>query len=125
MKLKSLLHLALALALFAAAAMAADIDGAWTSSMQGPNGQSIEIKMNFKAEGGKLSGTIASPMGDTAITDGKVDGSTVSFKIKRERNGNSMVMTYKGTLEGDELKLTSSMEGSGRPPRELVAKRVK
>ena len=125
MKLKSLLNLGLMLAVFAAAAMAADIDGAWTSSMQGPNGQSIELKMNFKADGEKLTGSMASPMGEIAIADGKVDGAKISFKIKRERNGNSMVMTYKGTLAGDELKLTSTMEGSDRPPREFVAKRVK
>jgi hypothetical protein len=125
MKLKSLLNLGLMLAVFAVAAMAADIDGAWTSSMQGPNGQSIELKMNFKADGEKLTGSMASPMGETAIADGKIDGAAISFKIKRERNGNSMVMTYKGTLAGDELKLTSTMEGSDRPPREFVAKRVK
>jgi hypothetical protein len=124
---KWLVGLLLILAVGAASAMAADVDGAWTASAAGPNGQTFEMKFNFKADGEKLTGTMSGPMGAGAaeIQDGTVQGDSISFKVKREFQGNAMVLIYKGKVAGDEIKFTSQREGSDRPPREMTAKRAK
>jgi hypothetical protein len=36
-----------------------------------------------------------------------------------------MKMTYKGKVEGDEIKFTRQREGSDRPAQEFTAKRAK
>ena len=47
------------------------------------------------------------------ISDGKVDGNTITFKVVREFNGNQMVTSYKGTLQGDTLNLDITRPGRG------------
>lgn len=113
------------LGMIAAASFAADIDGKWKGSAPGRGGQTMEVNMDFKSDGTKLTGSMSNQMGSTDITDGKVDGANVEFKVKREFNGNSFVMNYKGKVEGDNLKLAITVEGREMPARELTAKRVK
>ena len=50
-------------------------------------------------------------MGDTDISNGKVDGDTVSFDVVREFNGNSMTLHYTGKVAGDEIHFTVAREG--------------
>lgn len=79
--------------------------------------------LKLKADGEKLTGTIAQPMGGrggaaaaapapTEISDGKIKGDEISFSVKREFNGNAMVMKYNGKVEGD--KITGKIEMPGR-----------
>ena len=63
-------------------------------------------------------------MGETAITEGKINGNEISFVVVRNFRGEERKMEYKGTLSGDELKLSVTF-GPNMPPREMVAKRVK
>ena len=49
----------------------------------------------------------------------------MSFKIKREFNGNAFVMNYAGMVAGDELKLKMTVEGRDMPAREMTLKRAK
>ena len=114
----------LSLVALAALALAAGVDGTWKASVPGRDGNTMEMVMKLKAEGEKVTVTVGGPMGDTDITDGKLAGDTVTFKVKREFNGNSMIMNYEGKLAGDEIKFKSTREGSDRPPREFVAKRA-
>jgi hypothetical protein len=112
--------------LAAAAIWAADVTGKWTAEMQGRNG-SMTVNMNLKADGDKLTGTISGRNGDTDITDGKIDGDNISFKVVREFNGNKMTSLYKGKVEGDTIHFSMTMEGGnmgGGHPREFDAKRA-
>ena len=53
-----------------------------------------------------------------------MDGNNISFTVKVEFNGNTMVSKYEGTLSGDELKLKVTREGpNGQTTTELTAKR--
>ena len=113
------------LGLSAAALFAADVDGKWKGSAPGRGGRTTELTMDLKADGNKLTGTMTNQMGSTEISDGKADGNKVEFKVKREFNGNAIVMSYKGTVEGDDLKLAITVEGRDMPAREFTAKRVK
>ena len=99
--------------LAAAALWAADVTGKWTAEMQGRNGNTMTITMNLKADGEKLSGTVSGRNGDTDITEGKVDGDNISFKVVREFNGNQMTSVYKGKVDGDTIHFSMTMEGGG------------
>jgi len=54
-----------------------------------------------------------------------VDGNNVSFTVKREFNGNAIVIKYEGTVSGDEMKLKISRTGQDGTPmvNDVVAKR--
>jgi hypothetical protein len=112
------------LVLAAGMALAADITGAWKASVPGRDGNTMEMTFNLKADGSNLTGNVASQMGETPITSGKISGDTITFKIKREFNGNEFIMNYEGKVSGNEIKFKSTREGSDRPPREFTAKKV-
>lgn len=111
--------------------MAADASGKWVFQQEGRNG-SVEVTLNLTVDGGALSGTLTRPGRDgnameTPISDGKVDGNNISFSVKRESpNGNTFVTTYKGTLDGDNLKIEITMPGRDGNSRtsKVVAKRA-
>src|SRR5215831_13827477 len=106
-------------------AWAADVNGKWTAQVPGRGGQTRETTFTFKAEGEKLTGTVSGMQGDNPISDGKISGDDISFTLALSFNGNDIKMNYKGTVAGDEIKFTRTVEGGGqtRPPQEFTAKR--
>jgi len=116
------LRLALLSCLLAAAAFAADVSGKWTAEMQGRDGQTMTSTFNLKADGATLTGTVSGRMGETPITNGKIDGDTISFDVVREYNGNSFTLHYTGTLSTDTIKF--KVDGGRGPAREITAKRA-
>ena len=100
--------------LFAAAALsvfAADPTGKWAASMPGRNGETMSTTFNLKADGDKLTGSVVGARGETDISDGKVNGDTVTFSVVREFNANSIKMNYTGVMEGDTIHFTMTREG--------------
>ncbi len=92
-------------------ALAADIDGKWTGSVSGPNGD-IPVAFTFKAEAEKLTGSMMGFDGtEMPIDNGKIDGNTVTFGVTLNFNGNSFSLAYKGVLSGEELKMASDFNG--------------
>ena len=119
------LRLAMLLCALAAMVFAADVTGKWTFEQQGRQGNTTTVTMNLKADGSNLTGTVSGGRGgDVQISDGKVDGSNVSFNVVREFQGNSFTTKYSGTVSGDELKLKIEIVGRDMPAREVTAKRV-
>ena len=113
------------MAVFALAAAAADIAGTWKATAEGPNG-SLERTFVFKVDGNKLTGETTSAMlGKSTITDGKIEGDSVSFSITANFNGDEMKIDYKGKIAGDEIRLTSSSAALGGQSIEWLAKREK
>lgn len=120
------LRITLLTALLAVGAFAADVTGKWSAEVPGRGGQARTQNMEFKADGATLTGSMEGMNGNsTPITDGKIDGDTVTFKVVREMNGNTMKSVYVGTVAGDEIKFKMTMEGREGPPREFTAKRAK
>src|SRR5262249_37423780 len=101
-------------ALSSVVTFAAAIDGKWTAETQRRNGPETQTLM-LKADGMKLTGSLDGGRGGaTDISEGKIDGMNVSFKIERAgRDGAKQVTTYTGTLMGDDLMLTPMREGGG------------
>ena len=135
---KKLIFVFTILLVVAFVAMAADITGKWVAEQPGRNGgPARQITFDLKADGATLTGTMTGGMGGgprrggvaavpraLAISDGTIDGNNISFTVKVEFNGNTMVSKYEGTLSGDELKLKVNREGRNGPTTsELTAKR--
>ncbi len=93
--------------------MAADIDGSWTASAEGPNGQ-VTREFHFKSEGSKLTGkTVSSFAGESVIENGKIDGDKVSFTIKMKLQDNEMTVNYTGTVKSaTELRMAAEFVGA-------------
>jgi hypothetical protein len=113
------------------AAMAADVTGKWVYEQAGRGGGNpTQVTLNLKASGSTLTGTVVRPGrgGDpmeSQITEGKIDGNNISFKITMQMGGNSMTTEYSGTVSGNEMKLKVSRPGRDGSPMvtEATAKR--
>jgi enterochelin esterase-like enzyme len=76
-----------------------------------------EIKVEFKVEGSKFSGTLENSQmpGAVEFKDGKIEGNKISFSYVRQMNGQDMPISWTGTLSGDDLKLKREVAGGGMP----------
>ena len=116
--MRKLIYSSLLLVLTSVLALAADIDGKWTAE----GGRGGTQTLTLKADGARVTGTISTQMGELPLTEGKIDGTKVSFNMTAEFNGNSFSQKFNGTLAGDEPQMT--VEG-GRGTRNVTFKRAK
>ncbi len=119
---RTAINLLLLTALFLGSAFAADIDGKWTATYDTQNGP-ITTTWELKAEGNKLTGKANSSFGARDVAEGKIDGKEVSWVENIDAGGTAIKVVCKGTLNGDELKLSRTVGEFGTT--ETVAKRVK
>jgi len=118
------MRIILFLLMAASAVFAADVTGKWVAQVPGRGGETREATFTFKADGNRLTGSVSSPRGEMPISDGKVDGDTISFNQVMEFNGNEVKLMFKGKVSGDEIKFTRQREGGDRV-QEFTAKRAK
>ena len=118
---KYLVSLMALLALTGLVLLAADIDGTWTAETQGKNGPQTQT-LTLMSKGTALTGKLdnGGKGGPADISDGKVEGNNVSFKIVRDFGGKQVSQEFKGTLAGGELK--GQMSG-GRGPVDMTFKK--
>jgi opacity protein-like surface antigen len=112
---KKLLLIVVVLLAATTAAIAADgIAGKWVMEQAGRGGgmPGMTVTYEFKVEGSKLTGTVKFPgFGDmeapppAPISNGKIEGNTISFDVTREMMGNSFTQKYEGVLNGDQLTI--------------------
>ena len=118
MKVYALLVLVL---LWAAPAMAADVDGKWSGSLATPNGD-VTVGFDFKADGATLTGSTTGPDGaQVAIKNGKIDGNKISFIVTIDFGGMMFDVSYTGVVAPTEIKMTIDFAGM---PFEFTAKKV-
>ena len=102
----------------ARALRAAGVDGKWEATVESPMGP-MTLTFDLKADGEMLSGTIANEMmGESEIRDGKIADGKVSFVQVMQRGDREMKFKYEGTVAGDAMELTRSMDrpAGGRGP---------
>lgn len=122
MFLRALVLLTLSLAV----AWAADVSGQWKAEYTSPDGQTRQSTFTFKVDGEKLTGTVASAMGESQISEGKVSGDEIAFTVVRDFGGNEVKFRYKGKVAGDEIKLAVTANFGGEERTfEMTAKRQK
>jgi enterochelin esterase-like enzyme len=120
--MKALLAL-LVLAVAQLTALAADITGTWKAEFDTQIGVQ-KYTFTFKQEGTALTGKTNSEIGEgkseSKLTDGKVEGDTVSFVELLNFQGNELRITYQGKVAGKEIKFTRQVGDVAT--EELVAK---
>ncbi|MGB8261572.1 MAG: hypothetical protein WCE75_14520 [Terracidiphilus sp.] len=106
----------------AAGARAADFNGKWTAEFNTQIGVQ-KYTYEFKVDGNTLTGKAINERGETPITEGKIDGDTISFTENLNFNGMELKIVYTGKIAGDEIKFTRKVGDFAT--EELTAKRVK
>lgn len=111
MKLRPLSLLALLIASVLPAA-AADLIGKWTAEFDSQIGIQ-KYTYEFKLDGGTLTGQATFDhsfgKGTVQLRAIKLDGGKVSFNEPFSMEGNEIIISYSGTLTGDEMKLTRNV----------------
>lgn len=121
MKIRALAPVLMILML-AGPALAADVDGTWTGSLDTPNG-AVAVSFTFKADGNTLTGSTRGMDGtDVPIKNGKIDGDKIAFAIDLNFGGNAFTLNYTGVVSSDQIKMTADFMGM---PFEFVLKRAK
>ena len=70
------------------------------------------LTLTLKADSGKLTGTVGGGRGGPiAIDEGTISGSDLKFKTKQQGRGGEMILTWTGTLKGDEIAFSRMPEG--------------
>ena len=65
------------------------------------------------------------PPPPSEITNGKIDGDHITFEVKREFNGNTMVQKFDGTVKGDQINFMITRDTQNGPQtNEVVAKKA-
>ena len=114
------------LLMLAGSALAADepakVAGTWEMSSEGPNGP-MTSTLTIQQDGSTIKGTLSGRRGDAPL-EGTITGNKLSFKVKRQtQNGDTMVMEYNATVDGDSMKGKVHSERFG--DRDFTAKRTK
>ena len=112
----------LACAIAASAAWAQDLTGKWTATAVGNN---VAVTLDLKVAGNVVTGAILNPQsGPAEIREGKVDGNRISFHVVRTTNDTTRKVLWEGTIEGEEIHFTRSVEGATEPGMQVIAKRA-
>src|SRR5205085_1170503 len=106
-------------------AQAADVNGTWTWTTPARGNQPERASvLKLKTEGDKITGTINGRDQDIKITDAKLTGDELTFKVSRERNGNTFTQKYTGKVSGDTIKGKMTFDRNGEEQsRDWEAKR--
>ena len=103
-------------------ALAADVDGTWAGTVSTPGGD-FPVVFKFQSDGPKLTGATQGFDGsDVPIADGKIAGNTITFNVTLDFGGMPLMLSYKGIVSADEIKMTVDAVGM---PFEFVMKKQK
>jgi imidazolonepropionase-like amidohydrolase len=88
---------------------AGNMSGTWritVTTAQGTQDSTATISMS---PDGTLTGTLASQMGTSPISDGRLSGNRFSFTIHLSMGGQTMSVSFNGTLEGNNIRGTATV----------------
>jgi hypothetical protein len=93
------------------AAAKVDVTGVWDMTVETPNG-AIENVGTLKQEGEKLTGTLASQMGEIAL-EGTVVGTEIKWVLNIDMGGQQVSIAFAGKVEGETMAGIFEMGGMG------------
>jgi hypothetical protein len=92
----------------------ANVDGSWNTITKSPMGDQ-QATLTVKSDGGTFTGSYSGAMGSTEITDGKVDGDKLSWKVAIVVPM-PMTLDCEATVEGDTISGTVGAGAFGSFP---------
>lgn len=92
----------------------ANVDGAWNCTVSSPMGPQVSV-LTIKSDGDTFIGTNSGPLGSIDVTDGKIDGDTVTFRMSL-KVPMPMDLDGKATIDGDMLTGTVTAGAFGAWP---------
>lgn len=93
------------------AATIADLSGKWIGTVRTPDGNDIQLHYVFKVDGDKLTGTGQGDGDPDPITDGKISGDDITFKVANAE-GKVFPHTGKYYAEGDSIGMDIEVDGA-------------
>jgi len=84
-----------------------NINGKWTTTLKPGDGSEVTVAYTFKTTGDKFTGNLAFPSGNFAITDGKITGDSINFKVDLYGKG----IPNSGKVYADSIGLDILMNG--------------
>jgi hypothetical protein len=96
---------------------AADVDGTYKGSVDTPNGP-LELTFVFKTDGERLTGSVASAMGEVPLENGTAKGDVLTFDV----NVQGMSITHEAKQAGDQVTIKATGDWG---TTEYVVTRVK
>jgi len=98
------------MAVLALTVWAVDVTGTWEMSSPGRGGEMMTRDITIVQEGNKITVTMPGRQGrDPIVSEGKIEGNAIEWKVVRQGPQGEMVMEYKGTVDGDTMKGTFAM----------------
>lgn len=86
------------------------VAGEWDATFNTPGGPQ-PLKLIFKVDGEKLTGTAKRSRGDVALT-GTIKGDDITFAYTIDYNGNPVTLTFSGKVKGDAMSGSVSFNDS-------------
>ncbi|MBA3949610.1 MAG: hypothetical protein H0X44_06645 [Acidobacteria bacterium] len=105
----------------AAKADTTKVDGKWAMNVQTPQG-AMDVALELKSEGKKITGTITSPQGDAPLEGEFADGK-IAFAISLESPEGAMAIGFAGAMKDDGTMAGTLTGPFGEAP--WTASRVK
>jgi hypothetical protein len=92
-----------------------ELAGIWKLKFATPDGRTAEPVLKLSTAGGALKGTYQSArFGQHDAKEIKLNGLDLSWQVKFDRDGQTVVAIYKGKLNGRTLKGTLALHAGGR-----------
>jgi hypothetical protein len=92
------------------AAVVADVNGKWTGSVKGPDGNSIDLIYTIKVDGDKLTGEAEAQGLTLKLDSGKVNGNDFKFSITNPE-GVTIPHAGKYFTQGDSISMDIDYQG--------------
>jgi hypothetical protein len=93
------------------AATIADLSGKWTGMVRTPDGNDLQLNYVFKVDGDKLTGTGQGNGEPVPISEGKVAGDMITFKVT-SNEGETYPHTGKYYAQGDSIGMDIEVNGA-------------
>jgi hypothetical protein len=97
------------------------IAGKWDVTLMTPGGE-FPANASFAEDGGKVTGTFGSQMGEIAVS-GTIEGRAFKLSMTAQTPQGPMEVTMTGDVDGDAIKGKAEIAGMGQ--MEWTAKRAK
>jgi len=93
------------------AATIADLSGKWTGAVKTPDGNTLQLNYVFKVDGDKITGTGQGDGQPSPISEGKITGNDLTFKVTSEE-GKVFPHAGKYYAQGDSIAMDIEVDGA-------------